>query len=966
MEEREAPPIVGFRGLSTAEAEESRRLHGANVLTPPPRTPEWRKFLAKFDDATIKVLLAAALVSLVMAAVSRYALHGEGGFTDGAGILIAVVLATVVAYVSERRSGRAFDLLMRAKDDIPVKVERDQDFHKISIHDLVVGDLVHLGQGDKVPADGRLVSALMLTVDESFLTGESEPAEKLAEETPDQEVAALPRNMVFRGSMVLDGHGSFVVTEVGDRTEVGKIAGKLSVEKRGLTPLQNKLTALADRISVTGTAAALLIFTVMAAGAVWRSPLLASLAAEPPTAAGCAAASIMAAVLGARALFRGRPALLTAAAALPLFLGCFALCAAGLGFSSDPALSVELLKALLLSFVVAVTIIVVAVPEGLPMMVNVSLALNMRKMARESCLVRNLAASETIGCATFICTDKTGTLTENRMRPVWFLLAGESFSRAGVEVFWDSPEWRATAANIAINSSARLEKTESGVKPGGNPTECALLMLLHEKGMDYEGMRAAARVVRQLDHSSNRKLSLAVAEEDGGFQCMVKGAPEKILALCASVETGGASIPIEDARDGILAALREATEEKGLRVIAFSRRFFPANETPEGPAEAFLEAGGQSLTALVGIADPLRPEVPEAVETCGKAGIRVVMVTGDDPRTALSIARQCGIAETGGRVLDAAEFEEIPDESLPDAAAGIAVLARARPLDKLRLVEALRARGEVVAVTGDGTNDAPALKTADVGLSMGITGTEVAKEASDIVLLDDNFKSIVTGVRWGRALYENIQRFLQFQLSVNATALSCALLGPLVGVPLPLTVPQLLWINIIMDTFSALALSTDPPRPGAMSRKPVPRSAPIVTPAMTLTVAVNSLFQVAVLAALLTTGFLGGATELARLSIFFAVFVTFQFWHRFNCRSLRLGESPFQGLFKNRNFLAIVGLITLAQVAMIQAGGHVGRLFRTTPLSLETWAAVFLLTASALPVAWLARALAHRMGLEKE
>jgi Ca2+-transporting ATPase len=627
--------------------------------------------------------------------------------------------------------------------------------------------------------------------------------------------------------------------------------------------------------------------------------------------------------------------------------------------------SFNLLNQLLVAFVVAVTIIVVAVPEGLPMMVNVSLALNMRKMAKENCLVRQLVASETIGSSNIICTDKTGTLTQNQMQPVWFFLGATAYEKSQVHDAANTPEWNKIVRNIAINSLANIEIKNDSISGVGNPTECALLLLLHEHGIDYRNLRDAHSIMDQVDYNSKRKMSLAMAQVDGHNECYLKGAPELVLARCSHISINGKPVPMNGYRDEILKQLSAATSDKALRVIAFSEKVEEGTSVSYSRIEDWLKRTDGVFIGIIGIADPIRPEVPGAVATCKRAGVDVKMITGDDPRTAISIARQAGIFTEGDLMMTSAEFSKVDESTLPSVASKICVMARSSPGDKYRLVQALHKLGNVVAVTGDGTNDAPALKAADVGLSMGKCGTEVAKEASDIVLVDDNFASIVTAVRWGRTLYENIQRFIQFQLSVNVVALLCAFIGPLMGIPLPLTVPQLLWINIIMDTFAALALSTEPSRPGTMNRPPVRRDAHIIMPSMMVTIGISSLYQVALLLVLLGTNFLGGQTELEKLTIFFTVFVMFQFWHKFNCRSLRHDESPFQRLWLNKNFIVIVTIITLAQILMVQIGGPIGELFRTMPIRLETWLWILLLTATILPVAWLARQIAHWTGAEK-
>ncbi|MCL2348307.1 MAG: cation-translocating P-type ATPase [Planctomycetaceae bacterium] len=672
----------------------------------------------------------------------------------------------------------------------------------------------------------------------------------------------------------------------------------------------------------------------------------------------------------------------------------------------DTKPAVELLRNLLTCFVIAVTIIVVAVPEGLPMMVTVSLAMNMMKMARENCLVRKLIASETIGSATVICSDKTGTLTQNKMQPVWFLFGMKTHRRGELDAFVQTPEWKRLIDAISINSEANLHLGGGKVTGIGNPTESALLTLLHEQNIDYRDHRDKYHRDWELNHNSRRKMSLVFVEHKNGHTCHIKGAPERIIERCSTVLIDGKPEPIEPHLSRLYAGIREASEQ-ALRVIGFSERHQDGHCVTEDDQEACLNRRDNTLLGLIGIADPIRKEVPAAVAVCQDAGIQVKMITGDALPTAVAIARQAGIIEAQRSeiraqsencgdennsapcaphsalsalpllqrtVVTSEEFAQVTDEQLPDFAENLRVLARSTPLDKLRLVRALHRKGEVVAMTGDGTNDAPALKFADVGLSMGISGTEVAKEASDIVLIDDNFRSIVTGVRWGRTLYRNIQRFLLFQLSVNVVALLSALIGPLAGVPLPFTVTQLLWINIIMDTFAAIALSTDPPRAHTMREKPISRRAHIITGEMGITILINGLYQVTILFTALYHGwFLDDGhrfqffhdpkepKNLEALTVFFTIFVMFQFWHKFNCRALRHDESPFALLHKNHLFLIIVTLITLTQIVMVQASHYfgIGEIFRTVPLSFRQWFGMTLMTATIIPVAWMARIAAY-------
>ncbi len=1004
-------------GLTSSQAAESREKHGRNELTPPAREPWWRELLSKFDDPTIKILLASAALSLIVTSIEKFVLHNEeANFIDTIGVFIAVALATLVGFFSERKSAKEFEALNKIKEDVPIKVVRDGQLDKISIKDVAVGDVVRIESGDKLPADGVVLESTNLYVDQATFTGESVPVRKTP--TPyvwDVEKQASATKLgnddfVVRGSTVSDGRGFFLVTSVGDKTEMGKIADALASAAidDSETPLTQKLAKLAKQISVVGVSAATLIFTVMSQIAVVKSPLLQGACDALGQGLGVLVGAVVVGVLlerfAARPFFdsMGTPitskrvhllvALPCVAAAGTIILGVCGMCA---GNVNDGA---ELLKAVLLAFVVAVTIIVVAVPEGLPMMVTISLALNTMKMARENCLVRKLIASETIGSATVICTDKTGTLTENKMTPVRVFAEGKDFEPNSFDELTKTPAWKRFVRGIAVNSQANLhvepdpnDPSKEKVSGVGNPTECALLTFLRQRGVDYHTERENAPTrIYELGHSSERKFSASAYEsKDGERRCLVKGAPERVLARCSTILIDGEPKPIEPYMETIQKSLTDASDA-ALRVLGFSERNLEGDgccENCKGGAQDEKECvscKNRCLIGFVGIADPARPEVPEAIERCRTAGIQVKMITGDAKPTAVAIAKNVGIF-TGASdelALTSEEFAQITDEELPEVAEKIRVLARSTPSDKLRLVQALHRKGEVVAMTGDGTNDAPALKAADVGLSMGVAGTEVAKEASDVILVDDNFKSVVTGVWWGRTLFQNIRRFLQFQLSVNFVALLCSTLGPLFGVPLPLTVTQLLWINIIMDTFAALALSTDPPRPQTMRAKPIPRDAGFITGSMGVSILVTGLYQVVMMFLTLFCGWfvdpehvykvadaardnLPNNGNLQALTVFFTVLVMFQFWHKFNCRTLKHNESPFALLSKNKLFLGIVFSITALQIILVQIPA-VGAFFRTEPLHLMQWVEITIFTATIMPVAWFGRWLSFKLGLEKD
>ncbi|MBQ4144094.1 MAG: cation-translocating P-type ATPase [Thermoguttaceae bacterium] len=1051
-------------GLDTSQVQLSSKKFGRNELTPPDKTPWWKELLSKFEDPTIIILLIAAFLSLGVTLI-QFQMQGGGehaSFFEPIGIFIAVGLATLVAFFSERKSAKEFELLNKVKEDIRVKVFRNGQLDEISITELVVGDILKITLGDKIPADGILLEASNLKIEESMMTGESMPARKTACEKDmiqlddPQTLESLNQlgNPFFaaRGTMVADGSGLMCVTAVGDKTQMGKIASALTDDPyRNETPLTAKLSVLARQISAAGVSGALLIFTVMSVQAlVDAEELTKVLQSQQGASVGLLAAAAVCGFLSVRFLlrpfFRSMDLELKSlflrilcwvpmtAVSLALLVGISGV--AGFLGNGMTAASIELLDHVLLSFIVAVTIIVVAVPEGLPMMVTVSLALNMMKMAKENCLVRKLVASETIGSATVICTDKTGTLTQNRMVPVWGVLGEKVFDKdALLAELPKCANWESIVCGIALNSTADLHvETEKDGTPKilgiGNPTECAFLKFLNQAGISYSQIRSELPLTGRLEHNSQRKMSVVSVQKDGKRITYAKGAPERVFARCAQILIDGKTEPIAPHMAFLNQKIDEAAS-RSLRVLAFCET--EEDWTDETVLENAENAPNGTLVGLLGIADPMRPEVPAAVAQCHKAGIVVKMVTGDSLPTARAIALESGIYSGSKEelVLTSEEFNQIPDDELPEKAKKLRVLARSTPADKLRLVKALHHDGEVVAMTGDGTNDAPALKFADVGLSMGQTGTEVAKEASDIVLLNDNFTNIVTGVSWGRTLFQNIQRFLQFQLSVNVVALLCAVIGPCFGLPLPLTVTQLLWINIIMDTLAAIAYSTQPPRPKVLEQPPISRNASIVSLEMMLNVLFVGIFQTAMLFAALygnwfalekdlvndvaskpaaekvlqdkqrgaiassmngfvksiddTTSIIeppfefvkdwydesrnsenlskggSGNYNVAQLTIFFTMLIMFQFWHKFNCRSLSGRESAFAGLLKCRGFLSIILFITATQVLLVQVP-QIGAFFRTVPLTLGQWIAITIVTSSVLVVGWVARKISQCFG----
>ncbi|MFO0969460.1 MAG: calcium-translocating P-type ATPase, PMCA-type [Gemmataceae bacterium] len=953
-----SPPSVRFPGLSGVQVDESRRRHGPNELTPPRREPWWRLWLAKFEDPVIRILIIAALAAIGVGVF-------EGQYAEGLGIILAILLATTLAFLNEFRANREFDLLNRVSDDVPVKVVRDGLFRTIPRREVVVGDVVFIELGEEAPADGAVLEAVNLQLDESRLTGESAAVSK----TPTAALAALPASegaypadLVLRGTMVADGHGFIEIRAVGDATEIGKTARAAAEERTEETPLNRQLEKLSKIIGVVGLHVAAFVFVAL----LLRGASTGELTLSGPQwvfvailflGTGVALVRVWLPIVYDALEIAGwrprRPAWLEndslmgwvatfAAGALVFALGLGLTYLAGL-VPGDPAawLPYEASRELLHYFMIAVTVIVVAVPEGLAMSVTLSLAYSMRRMTAENNLVRRMHACETIGATTVICSDKTGTLTLNEMRvgatelPV-LGQAGLCAESAAVIV-----------EAIAVNSTANLGREEGVAKALGNPTEGALLLWLDQQAVDYVPVRSTFAVEYQWTFSTERKYmaTLGVTPRDGRRVLHVKGAPELLLSR-SSARLGPAGVAPLSAEERL--AQEQALlsyQRRGMRTLALAYRDIPAG------AHVELEDAAADLIWLgfVAIADPVRPEVPAAIAACRGAGVAVKLVTGDSPDTALEIARQIGLWDASDgqdRHVSGREFQQMSDDQARAAALALKVMSRARPMDKLRLVQLLQQADQVVAVTGDGTNDAPALNHANVGLAMGKTGTAVAKEASDIILLDDSFRSILNAVMWGRSLYENIQRFVVFQLTINVAALGIALLGPFLGVKFPLTVTQMLWVNLIMDTFAALALATEPARRAVLLRPPRRPSDFIVSPHMARIIFGAAAAFLLVLLALLVAIGSDETVTTRELTLFFCVFVLLQFWNLFNARTVGQRASAFSGILRNRSFLIITVAILVGQILLVQFGGAV---FRTTPLSFLDWLVVIVATS---PVLW--------------
>ena len=887
-------------GLSDAQVADSRQQYGDNVLTPPKKTSLWKLYLDKYRDPIIQILLVAALVSLVLAFV-------EKDFVETLGIFIAIFIATTVGFYFECDAARKFRVLTAINEDQPVKVRRDGKVMEVPRRDVVVGDIILVETGDEVPADAVLVEAVNLQIDESSLTGEPLTSKSVTDAQSQQSAdtasqlsslnlqhsadaiiqhsslntqhssEAYPKNVILRSTMVMNGRGTAIVTRVGDSTEIGKVATEATEATQTKTPLNLQLDKLAKLISKVGTGVSIAAFVI----------------------------------------FLGHDILTNS-----------------LWHTTD---YLSMLQVVLNYFMMAVTLIVMAVPEGLPMAVTLALALNMRRMLKFNNLVRKLHASETMGAVTVICTDKTGTLTQNRMTVHDIqLIEGDHLVKA--EEASAATKARFSEA-VAANTTAELDENNA---PIGNPTEGALLMWLQQQGKDYQQQRASQPVDSQIPFSTEKKYMATTVVRGDKKRTYIKGAPEIIASLCGLAEP-----QLSHLREVLLGYQRQA-----MRTLAFAWR--------DGD---FSEEGGYTFQGIAAISDPVREDVPSAVSTCRDAGIKIKVVTGDTSATAVEIARQIGIwpkeENTKAKELrwhiTGSDFAALSDEEAYDRVEDIRVMSRARPTDKQRLVQLLQKHGEVVAVTGDGTNDAPALNHAHVGLSLG-SGTSVAKQASDITLLDDSFHSIANAVMWGRSLYKNIQRFLFFQLVVNVSALLLVLGGSIIGTEMPLTVTQILWVNLIMDTFAAMALASLPPSREVMKDKPRKPSDFIISKSMGRGILGCGIVFFAIMFVFLIWCERHGAgsiIDVHELTMFFTTFVMLQFWNLFNAKCLGSTHSAFHNLRHDGGLLLVLLLIFVGQWLIVTFGG---RMFRTQPLSAEEWLIITAATSVVLVAGELWRA----------
>ena len=877
-----------YIGLTDAEVLESRKKYGVNILTPPEKEPLWKQFLEKFTDPLIIILMIAGVLSI---GISFYEYFGlKEGFTvffEPIGIFVAILLATGLAFYFELKADKEFTILNQVNDDELVEVIRNGNATQIPKKDVVVGDIVIINTGAEVPADGELLECVSLNVDESTLTGEPMCHKSVDEKDFDTE-ATYPTNHVLKGTKVMEGHGIFRVTAVGDKTENGKVFVAAQIDDSVKTPLNEQLDGLSDLITK---------------------------------------------------LSYGFAALVVVGRLLIYFLG-------------DNSMEwAHIMAYVLQTLMIAVTLIVVAVPEGLPMAVTLSLAYSMRRMLKTNNLVRKMHACETMGATTVICTDKTGTLTQNQMSVEETQFYGLANQALGTD-----ETSRLIKEGITLNSTASLDLSNPD-KPVvlGNPTEGALLLWLRNNGIDYRNLKDDANVVEELPFSTERKYMATVIESAqlGGKKILyVKGAPEIIRSLCKQIDR---NVNIADIDKQLT-----DYQNRAMRTLGFAYQVL--NDSDIAIADGKVVAENLTFMGIVAIADPVRKDVPAAVQKCMAAGINVKIVTGDTPGTAKEIGRQIGLwtkKDSDSAIITGAEFEKLSDDELDKKVLGLKIIARARPLDKKRLVESLQRNNQVVAVTGDGTNDAPALKAAHVGLSMG-DGTSVAKEASDITIIDNSFSSICRAVMWGRSLYQNIQRFLLFQLTVNVAACFIVLVGAFMGTESPLTVTQMLWVNLIMDTFGAMALASLPPSQSVMKDKPRDRKAFILTkPMMKDILGVGGFFFLLLVVFLyifqhteitqmtdLLHCKLGEANGLSpyEQTLLFSIFVWTHLWYMFNTRSFETGKSFFQ-LKMSKEFFTIVAIIFIGQIVIVEV---LYDFFNCTPMKLIDWVIIVVLSSLVL------------------
>ena len=889
-----------LNGLNQAQVEESRAKHGVNILTPPPKPSLWVKFFENFKDPMIRILLVALALSMGIAIYEFVTTdHGAQVFFEPTGIFVAIMLATGIGFALEVNANKKFEILNQVNDDVAVKVIRDGVITQVPRKDIVVGDIVVLGTGDEIPADGVLIDSVALSVNESTLTGEPLISKSHREEDFKNDVT-YPTNHVMRGTTVVEGTGTMKVTAVGDATEYGKVYEAAQIDTGVKTPLTLQLEKLGKVISWGSYSVGLMI------------------------------------IVGRLMMFD--------------WVG---------------ADTLGMINYLLNTLMLAITVIVVSVPEGLPMSVTLSLALSMRRMLASNNLVRKMHACETMGATTVICTDKTGTLTQNQMR----VYQTQYYSLGETQKLADDEMSKAIKEGISVNSTAFLELDKESGKMNalGNPTEGALLLWLNDNGVDYLKLREGAKVVQQLPFHTQRKFMATVVDSPlmGKRVVYVKGAPEIVLGMCAKI---AADVKPETINEQLL-----GYQQKAMRTLAIAYAIVDDNAEPIKDNQ--LNVDNLIFIGITAIADPVRTEVPDAIRNSISAGISVKIVTGDTPGTAKEIGRQVGLwndaVDSDENHISGPDFAALSEEDAAKQALKLKIMSRARPTDKSRLVRLLQEAGEVVAVTGDGTNDAPALNAAQVGLSMG-DGTSVAKEASDITIMDNSFASITKAVMWGRSLYQNIQRFVLFQLVVNIVACLIVVIGAFTGTQSPLTVTQMLWVNLIMDTFAALAFASLPPSKEVMKNKPRRSTDFILSRKMIIRIFSTGVLFMVILFGLMQCfrnndiqhishlveypgiffhsmfEFVGsGEFTPYELSMFFTIFVFFQIWNLFNAKAFDSGHTAFFNVKGSKVFFTVVIGIILGQYAIVTLGGQ---MFSVVPLAWIDWAYIVVLTSAIMIV----------------
>ncbi|MBC8060489.1 MAG: calcium-translocating P-type ATPase, PMCA-type [Clostridiaceae bacterium] len=866
-------------GLNSSEVKERIEKFGVNEFTKAKEVSLWEEVKESITDKMMIILLVAAFISGLI-----------GEIYDAIGIVCAIAIGIAIKIITEGQSKKAADELSKMTGNIMVKVLRNGEITQISKSELVPGDIAFVETGDMIPADGRLISSIDLKIREDMLTGESDDVSKSSDliiemesieskgKTVVQEpVPAKQKNMLFLGSLVAYGRGTLVVTGTGDSTEMGKIA--MSLKESDLqTPLQAKLGGLGETISKVSSVIALIMFIVMFAKLILRKEFNVDLTGVLP------------------------------------FLN-----------SIDPVKN---------AFIICITLIVAAVPEGLPTMISMTLAITKQKMAKINALVTKNEACETIGSVSVICSDKTGTLTQNRMTVEKIYIDGDyvNDNKADYASYFTE--------NCLINSTADIEINGADVKYLGSATECALI--LHHKDQDYINVRKTAEVKHQIPFSSkNKKMVTVIAGLDNSQVFLTKGAPEVVLNLCKFENKAGKTIALIPERKEEIQKEIEALQKKSMRLLGFAYQIFKEYDEIALDYDSDLVSGNLVFTGFVAIKDPLRPDVKESIETAGKAGVETKMLTGDNINTAIAIGEELGLLKSGKRAIEASYIDLLSDAELREEIKNIAIVARSKPDTKMRIVEALQANGEVVAVTGDGINDAPALTKADVGIAMGIAGTEVSKKAADIILTDDSFSTIVQGIKWGRGIYENFQRFIQFQITVNLVAFFVAILSVLFDFQMPFTTIQLLWVNIIMDGPPALSLGLEAVRERVLERKPINRNANIITKPMFISMLLNAFYMSGVLIMQMTFNPLGASTEIINAAsemetVLFALFAFGALFNAFNCREFGL-NSIIPKFLNNRIALVIISITAVAQVIVTTVFAD---FFNAVPLSALMWAKI--------------------------